>query len=380
MATLTFYPLGNADCTLIKLDNGKKILFDYAAMRCEDDKTDKRIDLRSELKKDLGKRDYYDVVAFTHLDDDHIRGSSDFFHLEHAQKYQGEGRVKINEMWVPAGAITEDECEEEDRIIQAEARYRLKQKKGIRVFSKPSKLKGWLEKNDMKLDDVRHLIDDAGQVVPTFTLTNDNVEFFVHSPFAKRLNENETEERNRDSIVVQATFEVGGVQTKVILAADTVHEAWADIVGISKYHGNEARLEWDIMKLSHHCSYLSLGPDRFTDKSPNKTPPVDEVKWLYEEQRQEHCRIISTSKPIPSKGSEEDESAQPPHREAANYYKEDVLDSSDLKDRWLVTMEHPNQSAPKPIVIKIDQYKSTLEKAFSGGVAAIVSHSAPRAG
>lgn len=380
MPTLTFYPLGNADCTLIKLDNGKKILFDYANMRCENDATDKRIDLPTELKKDLGKRDYYDAVAFTHLDDDHIKGSSGFFHFEHAKKYQGEGRIKITEMWVPAGAITEEKCEDQARIVQAEARYRLKQKKGIRVFSRPSKLKDWLEANGMTLDEVRHLIVDAGQLVPTFTLAIDAVEFFVHSPFAKRLNEDETEERNRDSIVVQATFEVKSVQTKVILAADTVHEAWTDIVGITKYHGNEARLEWDIMKLSHHCSYLSLGPDRFTKESPNKTPPVDEVKWLYEGQRQEHCRIISTSWPIPIEGSEDDESAQPPHRESANYYKEDVLESSDLKDRWLVTMEQPNQSAPKPIVIKIDQYKATLEKAFSGGVAAAISVAAPRAG
>ena len=29
-------------------------------------------------------RDYFDVVAFTHLDDDHICGSSKFFYLEHA--------------------------------------------------------------------------------------------------------------------------------------------------------------------------------------------------------------------------------------------------------------------------------------------------------
>ena len=231
-------------------------------------------------------------------------------------------------MWVPAGAITEEKMRRRVmRIIQAEARYRLKNKTGIRVFSRPNKLKEWLKENGMTIDVVRHLIVDAGQLVPTFTLATDGVEFFVHSPFARRLNDNEVEDRNQDSIVVQATFEVESVQTKVILAADTVHEAWADIVNISKYHGNEVRLEWDVMKLAHHCSYLSLGPDRSTKDSPEKTLPVEQVKWLYEEQHREHCRIISTSWPIPTKGTEDDKSSQPPHRESANYYKEDALKS-----------------------------------------------------
>ena len=380
MPKLIFHPLGNADSTLINLDNGKKILFDYAHMRSDEDKADKRIDLPTELKKDLGKRDYYDAVAFTHLDHDHVRRASEFFHLQHAAKYQGEGRIKMNEMWVPAGAITEEKVEDDAKVLQAEARYRLKQKSGIRVFSRPDKLKEWLEKNGMTVDQVRHLIVNAGEVVPTFTLAGDGVEFFVHSPFGKRLNETDVEDRNLDSMVVQATFEVNAVQTKVILAADTVQEAWADIVDISKFHRNEHRLEWDVMKLAHHCSYLSLGPDRSTKASPDKTVPIAQVKWLYEEQGQEHCRIVSTSWPIPTKGSADDASAQPPHREAATYYKEDALGSTDLKDRWLVTMEHPNQVSPKPVVIKVDQYKATLEKAFTGGSAAVVGSHAPRAG
>lgn len=171
-----------------------------------------------------------DGLVGTHIDEDHIKGSSDFFHLEHAKKYQDAGRIKMNEMWVPAATITEDECEDEDRIIQAEARYRLKQKKGIRVFSRPNRLKDWLKANGLTLEEVSHLIVDAGQIVPTFTLISDGIEFFVHSPFATRMNETEVEDRNQDSIVVQTVFEVDGVKTKAILAADTRHECWTDIV------------------------------------------------------------------------------------------------------------------------------------------------------
>jgi len=76
MPKLTFYPLGNADTCLIDLANGKKLLFDYANVHDPDDPDEKRIDLPKVLRDDLNtvKRDYYDLVAITHLDDDHTSG------------------------------------------------------------------------------------------------------------------------------------------------------------------------------------------------------------------------------------------------------------------------------------------------------------------
>ena len=56
MHTLTFYPLGNADCCLIELAGSKKITFDYADMRCTDDPNDLRTDVSEEFKKKLKAR------------------------------------------------------------------------------------------------------------------------------------------------------------------------------------------------------------------------------------------------------------------------------------------------------------------------------------
>jgi hypothetical protein len=137
MHKITFFPLGNADCCRIDTTAGKKFLFDYANRRNPEDESDKRIDLPTELWADLdgAKRDSYDVVAFTHLDDDHVDGAPEFFFLEHAEKYQKDKRAKIGEMWVPAAVIVEDRPDGDAGVVQAEARYRLKQKKGIRNFS-----------------------------------------------------------------------------------------------------------------------------------------------------------------------------------------------------------------------------------------------------
>ena len=376
MHKLHFFPLGNADCCRIDLDGGEKILFDCAATRDPDAEDDKRCDLHQELRDDLSAvgRDYFDVVAFTHLDADHFARAAEFLYLEHAKKYQGDDRIKFNMMWVPAAIITEDAPDDDEaRVLQKEARYRFEQGAGIRVFSRPERLRKWCKQNGINLEDRLDLITDAGQVVPEFSIQEHGVEFFVHSPFAIRQDANTVEDRNGDSILVQATFRVGGVETKALLMADADHEALTDIVMVTKNKGNEARLEWDIAKLPHHCSYLSLGPDKGTDE----TIPVDGVAWLYAEQGQDGAIIVSTSKPIPTKGSKEDEDVQPPHRQAANYYRA-VLAASD--GEFVVTMEHPKESAPEPVVIEITSRGATLKVAATTAAYVATSRPAPRAG
>ena len=377
MPRFTIYPLGNADTALVDLANGKKLLFDYADVRDPNNEDDKRIDLPVELRKDLKavNRKHYDVVAISHLDNDHTAKADQFFFLDSAKKYQADDRIKITQLWVPAGVITEsrNNLEEGAKAIQAEARHRLRKGYGIRVFSRPELLKDWLEENGLTIESRKHLITDAGQLVPDFSLSDDGVEFFVHSPFAWRQDDDTVFDRNRDSLAMQLTFQVDSVKTKVLLGSDLDHIALTDIVEVTKAHNREERLEWDVCKLMHHCSYLSLGPDRGVDK----TEPVPALAWLFEDQGQRGCTIVSTSKPIPKKGTTEDKDVQPPHRQAANYYKEVVNDKDGL---FVVTMEHPDVDDPKPVVIEIDNRKATVKMRQAVGAAAVTSVSAPRAG
>lgn len=369
-ARVTFHPLGNADCTRVDMADDKKMLVDYADMRNEDDNWDRRCDLPVELRADLraAKRDYYDVVAYTHLDDDHCCGSGDFFWLEHALTYQGEGRIKIRELWVPAAAILEDGVDDSARIIRQEARYRLKKGSGIRVFSRPKKLKEWLEKNGLSLESRAHLITDAGQYVPGFSIAGpERVQFFIHSPFGWRQNESEVLDRNQDSIVFQATFMVGSRPTYALFMSDINYDAIQLIVKISKAHGNQDRLLWDIFKIPHHCSYTAIGPDKGNDE----TKPVPEVVWLCETQGRERHIMMSTSWSIPLKGSAEDKDVQPPHRQAAAYYKR-VANGKD--GQFKVTMDLPSVHKPKPTTIEItDRGARLLTVSATVGAASVVS-------
>lgn len=369
MNTITFFPLGNADTCRIELEGGKKLLFDFANVRDREDESDLRIDLAEALRDDLDQadRDNFDVVAFTHVDDDHIHGASEFFHLDHAAKYQGEGRIKIDTLWVPAAVIVEEGLEDEAAVIRAEARYRLKKKSGIRVFSRPGALEDWLKSQGMTIAECAHLITDAGQLIPEFSTTTDGVEFFVHSPFSTAAEDGAVVQRNEASLVLQAKFVVSGTETRVILAADTTHDVWNDIVDITKYHKNDDRLIWDIFKLPHHCSYLSLGPE----KGKTKTVPTEQVKWLLN-QGQDRALVVSSSKPIPST-----DEIQPPHFQAAATYEERV---AGIDGEFKVTMEHPSTTAPDKLVVEIGNAGATLKKAIVVGPAVIVNRPAARAG
>jgi hypothetical protein len=368
MAKVTFYPLGNADCCLIVTDSSKLFTFDFADTYVMQDKGDKRMPLAKNFKDDIGwpDRKDVDVLAITHGDNDHVKGIPDTFWLDHAIKYQGEGRVKIKEMWVPAALIVEEGSEDDTKVVRAEAQHRFLSRKGIRVFARPEHLKDWLEKRGKELSDYRDIITDAGRIVPGVSLDNDGIEFFVHSPFAQRT-EDGLLDRNDNCLVMQATIRSGSRDARFLITADSVSENWNRIVNITRAHKNDHRLAWDIFKVPHHCSYLSMSEE----KGRYKTKPTPEFVWLLS-QGTERSIVVSTSCPIPSETTD-----LPPHVETYRRYKEttDALDA-DL----VVTMEHPSKANPKRLIINIDGNGPTLKREIVSAVTAVTSTQSPRMG
>jgi hypothetical protein len=359
VAKVHFFPLGNADTLRLDLADGRKVLVDYANMRCADDSNDLRCDLPKELRRDLSKtgRNYFDAVCITHLDEDHCKGFGEFFWLNHAQAYQDDDRIRINELWVPAAAILEDNLKDDARLVRTEARHRLREGKGIRVFSRPARLKEWMDKNGIDFESRKHLIVDAGTLVPGYTKEGTSqAEFFVHSPFGWRQDEQTVIDRNEASIVIQVTFREGGKDTYALLGSDVDHESISAIVQVTRKKGNDDRLLWDLMKLFHHCSYLSLSPERGTDE----TEAVLGVKWLFETQGRDGGIIVSPSWSIPAKGSKEDDDVQPPHRQAANHHRRVV---TNINGQFTVTMEQPSKIRPTSFGYEITAF----------GIAAIIT-------
>lgn len=378
---ISFYPVGNGDTTQIVLANGRRILFDFCHREKASDPNTPEIDLKTRLKDDLRKadRDYFDVVAFTHADLDHIQGSTDFFELQHAKKYHGEGRIKIRELWVPAAMLLEeadnDHQQEENVLLRQEARHRLLEGKDILVFSQPQALMDWLvpllKARGESADARDHLFIDAGTIVPGFSLNNDNAEFFCHSPFIAHCDDGDII-RNDAALVFNVRLLADGQQYDYLEVGDADWEALTDIVKTTQYHKNNDRLAWDLYNIPHHGSYKSLSDE----KGDRETEPKPLVKWLLEQGKKDGY-IVCCSNPIPDV-KESYEQLQPPHIQARKCYQRYIEKIGGRK--FLVTMEEPNANKPEPIVFEITGSGISLERSKVIGAAAIVASSPPRAG
>lgn len=379
--SIKFYPVGNGDTTQIILSGGRRVLLDFCHRPKAEDQDTPEIDLQKQLRDELvaAKRDNFDVVAFTHADLDHIQGSTEFFELEHASIYQGEGRIKISELWVPAAMLLEeaerDQQQDEFVLLRQEARHRLLEGKGILVFSKPQALADWLTPKLAARGEPAsardHLFIDAGTIVPGFTLEQDGVEFFCHSPFIKHCDEGDII-RNRAALVFNVRFRADGNDYDFLAVGDAEWCDLEDIVGITTFHKNDDRLKWNLYNIPHHCSYKALSDE----KGDRETTPKPLVKELLL-QGQPDAYIVSSSCPIPNYGPAYSE-IQPPHIQARNCYERSLREVGGRK--FLVTMEEPNARRPETLVFHVTYGGITLERSRIMGAPAIVSSVPPRAG
>lgn len=378
---IVFYPVGNGDTSQIVLSHGRRVLFDFCHRKNADSVDTPEIDLMKRLKSELNAagRDYFDVVAFTHADADHIQGCTGFFELQHATRYQGSGRIKIKQLWVPAAMVmesaTNDQQSDEFVILRQEARHRLLEGKDILVFSRPQLLMDWLIpklKERGEAPNARdHLFVDAGMLVPGFSLVADGVEFFCHSPFVKHCEDGDII-RNSAALVFNVRLLAGTSTFDYLEIGDAHWEDLEDIVRITKLHKNEDRLAWDLINIPHHCSYLSLSDE----KGEMVTEPKPLVKELLLAGKL-GSYIVSCSKPVVDV-KESYAQVQPPHIQARKAYEQYLKEVQGRK--FLVTMEEPNATKPEPLVFDVTAGGVAWAKTALIGAPSIVASRPSRAG
>lgn len=373
---IKFYPVNNADCTLIKLSNGKTIIIDCQFLADLNDDNGKQVmydvkaDLLKELKKDSNGRPFVDLFINTHPHKDHCLGFGDHFYIGSVDEYddnKDENKIIIGELWVTPIIMGNDECEDAEDI-RKEAKRRRKLYKDDETYT--GEYGDYLRIIGYDKDKE---FDNRYSYIPGTTVSSANggklewLDMFIHAPFKEDIEDSKkSKDKNLASIVIQYSFKIQGYanpKCKVLIGGDAEHDVWQHILDNNE---KEENLKWNIFLAPHHCSWTFFND---TDKKDNVLPSADEI---ISQQIGEESYIIASSKEI----KEEDD--DPPCEQAKKEYIERLKNSDNFRN---TAVDHVVNSIPQPIVFYIDEYgKRKDEKNETSAGSGILKRPAPRAG
>lgn len=372
-----FWPVGTGDSTTLVISEELVMQIDLNDLAKADSAENPERPVVDELAASLPLRDgrpYLAVFALTHADKDHCRGFADLL-----------DKVTIGELWATPrlwreyqdGA--EDDLCDDARAFQKEAERRVvavledvangkEPASGDRVIvfgydtdhdqhaydELPSEFKSGPGKVITALDGV-----DCGEVF----------EAFIHAPFAA----DAAAARNETSLAMQVTLrDESGVDGKLLLFGDLAHDTIMKIMSYSEEHDRAEKLEWDLLLAPHHCSKKVM----YLKSLDGTEQLLDDVLEKFVEHQRDGAVIVSSSHSVPDADKD---SANPPHKMAADRYREIV-------DEFLVTMEWLDVNEPSPIVFGVSASGAgivrdeTVELAASANLSkeAVLAHSGSR--
>ena len=172
-------------------------------------------------------------------------------------------------------------------------------------------------------------------------------EMFVHGP----LRGEHGGARNDSSFAFQLVLTSdGGVPLKALFWGDrTADKIWS-VVEQTRAHGNDARLEWNVMLASHHCSKYALF---FKDDQGVLRAHDDLIDALERAALlSDGAWVIASCKAVHDDGTTAFTDADgdlPPHTKARERYEAMVASASDFR----CTGEYPTTKAPEPVVVEV---------------------------
>jgi hypothetical protein len=390
-ATISFFPVGNGDMTLIGLAdaNQTKILIDCnirdAADDPEDPTRDVAADLRARIGRDAKGRPYVDVFALSHPDQDHCNGLIDHFYLGAPENYPDDGapdaskRILIHEIWSsPMVFRRASRCHtlcEDAKAFNREVKRRvgLNKAKGFIGVQAGDRVLVMGEDEDGKTDNMEPILV---RIDTTFNRVNGTV-----SPcFSARLlapmskSDDDTEDllsKNHSSVILNfsiASDTTGTAVRQFLSAGDAEVAIWERLW--EKHRKDPSVLEYDLLQTPHHNSWHSLSYDSWSELHEEAEVSRDARCAL--SQIRAGATIVSSSDPI------YDDDNDPPCYGAKIVYEE-IAQSAD--GTFYCTGEYPtvDDVAPLEFAVTADglqlltrrmQAKSLLRPAaLAGGLA-----------
>ena len=314
--TMTHFPVGNGDMTLMKLENDVTVLVDMNIAQATISICDVVPKLKARLAKDASGRHYVDLLIVTHPDEDHCRGIQENFYLGNPIEYPDRSnKIFIKEIWcspiVYRRECTDNPLSESAKALNGEAKRR----------GSLCKNANWESINDgnrvkfLGEDDFGYMKDLSSIHHKTkSTLCNiSGLEAYVIGPLSKTDIEEDKYKKNNTSLILQMKIKSGTnhAACKFLIGGDSEVEVWEAVW--KAYKGDKDRLKHDILLAPHHCSWRSISKD---SSSKNNAPKVCDDAISALSQTESYSRIVSSSQTI------KDNDSDPPSHRAMERYKE----------------------------------------------------------
>ena len=342
-----FWPVGTGDSSTVVVSEEMLIQVDLHDMaKADDDDTHEVpvVDLLAEaLPEGCDGRPYLAVFVLTHADKDHCSGFQELL-----------DRVTIGELWATPRLWREfaqpdapELCKDAQAFQEESVRRVEATKKALAAGREPASgdrimVVGYDTDHD------KHAyseLPDRFLATPGDSITMlDGADFagrfeaFIHAPFKADC----AEARNETSLSMQITLtEPGGRDGKVLLFGDLAHDTIMKIFAYSEAKKREEYLAWDLLLAPHHCSkYVMYVRENGQDMLK------DDVLDAFARHARDGAVIVSSSLPIPPA---DEDGKNPPHRKAADRYRETV-DAGN----FVCTMQWPSEEEPSPVIFGVD--------------------------
>ena len=337
---VVFWPVGTGDSTTVVVDDNIVMQVDLNDMVKADSDDTAEVAVVDKLIEGLPTgpdgRPYLGAFVLTHADLDHCRGFEDLL-----------AQVTIGELWVSprlwrdlldAGVTLSASA----MAVKEEAERRVETIKELIACGEQPGTGDRLLVVGYDTDHDSHAYSGLpmscfaypGQTVTSIDGVDCTGRFaaFLHAPFASDC----AGERNATSIAMQVTLEADGGTGEILLLGDLAHETIRRIGEETTGHGNDARLNWNVLLAPHHCSKYAI--------YNNNDELQQDVLEILRGGAYATATVISSSHPIPQSNVAGD---NPPHRKAADRYIENF-------NAFVCTMEHGTLSAPSPVAFEVD--------------------------
>ncbi|MCY4357003.1 MAG: metallohydrolase [Gammaproteobacteria bacterium] len=313
-ASISFFPVGNGDMTLIKTENGHRILIDMNIRAAADDPDEDTPDvakkLRERLTRDSHGRLFLDALLVSHPDQDHCKGLKKHFHLGPQDSWSKlHDRILIREIWssplVFRRASRKHVLCDDAKAFNSEARRRVRKvRESPWEVTDGDRILILGEDEGGKTDDLRNILVRVDEEFSRVNGQNDrSMRARLLAPLPACDNDDENLlSKNNSSTILRFSFSGGGAgdRCRFLSGGDAEVAIWEKLW--DRYCKHADFLSYDILLCPHHCSWHSLSEDSWSELREQGEVSRDALSAL--SQAREGATIVASSNPIKDDGND----------------------------------------------------------------------------